>query len=268
MPSEHHRWAVETFAHELRLFRDEHGRPTLKEIEAAAEQLRDGGAYLTISHGWLSDVLNGKSELPPNEDFVVAFARAVLHLSEPARPATADHPRIRELLRARKRLMSDAEFGVFRRHLLDAALAEIDDVPGCLAVHDFVGVTIHVGSGTGLATAVRAFFPEDGDLPRGAAELELWPMPERAPAGVARAEEALVMRALHDSAPRSADLPLPGRIQDELLALPASLRYPLVDPAAVLEARLSLRDRSRAAAELAETRYTRALTLFKPGHPG
>jgi hypothetical protein len=268
MPSEHHRWAVETFAHELRLFRDEYGRPTLKEIEAAAESLRDGGVYLTISHGWLSDVLNAKSELPPNEDFVVAFGRAVLHLAEPGEPATADHPRVRELLRARKRLLSDAEFGVFRRHLLDAALAEIDEVAGCLAVHDFVGATIHIGGGAGLAEAVRTLFPEDGDIPRGAAELEIWPMPDRAPDDVARAEEALVLRALQQSAPRAGDVALPERTEAELAALPPSLRYPLVDPAAVLEARLAVRDRARAAAELAETRYTRALSLFKPGHPG
>jgi hypothetical protein len=268
MPSEHHRWAVETFAHELRLFRDEYGRPTLKEIEAAAEELRDGGAYLTISHGWLSDVLNGKSELPPNEDFVVAFARAVLHLSEPGEPATVEHPRIRELLRARKRLMSDAEFGVFRRHLLDAALAEIEDVPGCLAVYDLVGAPIHIGSGNGVATALTTLFPEEGDIPRGAAELEVWPMPGHTAEDVQQAEEALVLRALQESAPRAGDLGLPARIEVELMTLPPSARFPLVDPAAVLEARHALREQALRAAELAEARYTRALDLFKPGHAG
>lgn len=267
MPSDQ-RWAVETFAHELRLFRDEHGRPTLKEIEAAAEALRDGGAYLTISHGWLSDVLNGKSEQPPNDLFVVAFGRAILYLADPSELATAEHPRIRELERARRRLLSDAEFGAFRRHLLDAALAEVEDVPGCMAVHDFVGAPRHIGSGSALATAIRALFAEDGEIQRAAAELEVWPMPDRAPDAVARAEEALIVHTLHASAPGAGKIALPARTRDELSALPPSRRYPLVDPAALLEARRAVRDRVEAAAELAETRYTRTLDLFKPGQQG
>ena len=157
--------------------------------------------YLTISHGWLSDVLNGKSEQPPNDDFVVAFGRAVLYLADPSQLATMEHPRIRELQRARRRLLSDAEFGIFRRHLLDAALAEVEDLPGCMAVHDLVGAPRHIGSGSALVTTIRTLFPEDGDLQRGAAELEIWPMPDAAPDDVARAEEALVVRALQSRPP-------------------------------------------------------------------
>ena len=103
---------------------------------------------------------------------------------------------------------------------LRSALEAIADTQhGCCALYSFDGATLHIGSSTStetLATRIEAVFDPARHLidRESVAMIEIWPLPQLATspdddadAIVARVEEALILRALHASAPKDPRIP-------------------------------------------------------------
>lgn len=129
---------------------------------------------------------------------------------------------------------------------LRTALEAIADTRhGCFALYSFDGATLHIGSSTStetLATRIEAVFdPARHLIDRDSvAMIEIWPLPElatgpdadagagaEADAIVARVEEALILRALHASAPK--DPRIPFRDAAPETPIPESMIFSLAD---------------------------------------
>jgi hypothetical protein len=124
---------------------------------------------------------------------------------------------------------------------LSTALEAIADVRhGCFALYSFDGATLHIGSSTSseaLATRIEAVFDPSSHLidRESVAMIELWPLPQLATspdadadAIVARVEEALILRALHASAPK--DPRIPFRDAAPETPIPESMIFSLAGP--------------------------------------
>lgn len=124
--------------------------------------------------------------------------------------------------------------------LRNALEAIADTRHGCFALYSFDGATLHIGSSTStetLATRIEAVFDPGRHLidRDSVAMIELWPLPELATspdadadAIVARVEEALILRALHASAPKDPRIPFRDAAPDT--PIPESMIFSLADP--------------------------------------